>query len=188
MHKLLTGIVSSFILTGSSVAITATEMVTIDLPINLSASEPYKLWDIPYPVSKTELDCLAHNVYFEARGEGPDGQFAVADVVMYRVNHPGYPNTICGVVKQANYHIWDITRTSPIKFECSFSWYCNRLSDVPTNKQSLREAIYVATTVLNDPNYIPVVEHALFYHADYVQPYWAEFEQPVAYIGKHLFY
>ena len=48
-----------------------------------------------------EIECLALNIYHEARSESLAGQFAVADVVMNRVAHKRYPNTICGVVKHA---------------------------------------------------------------------------------------
>ena len=52
------------------------------------------------PSSASELDCLTQAVYFEARGETPRGQAAVAQVVMNRVNHPAFPKTVCGVVYQ----------------------------------------------------------------------------------------
>ena len=38
-----------------------------------------------------ELDCLTQAVYFEARGETPRGQAAVAQVVLNRVQAPGLP-------------------------------------------------------------------------------------------------
>ena len=52
------------------------------------------------PASKKELQCLAQNVYFEARGESSDGQLAVALVTMHRVKSRRYPSTICNVVWQ----------------------------------------------------------------------------------------
>ncbi|MET0274055.1 MAG: cell wall hydrolase, partial [Phenylobacterium sp.] len=47
-----------------------------------------------------ELDCLTSAVYFEARGESPQGQAAVATVVLNRVKHPAFPKSVCGVVFQ----------------------------------------------------------------------------------------
>ena len=44
--------------------------------------------------------CLALNVYHEAKNQDIDGMYAVADVVMNRVEDHRYPNTVCGVVKQ----------------------------------------------------------------------------------------
>ena len=47
-----------------------------------------------------ELYCLAINIYHEARADHIAGQYAVADVVLNRVQDTRYPNTICEVVKQ----------------------------------------------------------------------------------------
>src|SRR5262249_50934740 len=49
-----------------------------------------------------DLDCLTQAVYFEARGEGPGGMQAVAQVVLNRVRHPAFPKTVCGVVFQGS--------------------------------------------------------------------------------------
>jgi len=46
------------------------------------------------------LDCLAQAVYYEARSEGENGERAVAQVVLNRVRHPAWPNSVCGVVYQ----------------------------------------------------------------------------------------
>ena len=47
------------------------------------------------------LDLLARLVYGEARGEPYLGQVAVAAVVLNRVKHASFPNTISGVIYQA---------------------------------------------------------------------------------------
>ena len=47
-----------------------------------------------------EATCLATAVYFEARGESPEGQLAVARVVMNRAASGKYPPTWCSTVKQ----------------------------------------------------------------------------------------
>ena len=65
--------------------------------------------------SSRELECLADAVYYEARGETPSGQAAVAQVVMNRVRHPAFPKSICGVVFQGAYN-----RTG-----CQFSFACD---------------------------------------------------------------
>jgi hypothetical protein len=43
--------------------------------------------------ANTEINCLALNIYWEARSEPKKGQIAVAQVTVNRVNHPKYPNT-----------------------------------------------------------------------------------------------
>lgn len=47
------------------------------------------------------LDLLARVISAEARGEPYSGQVAVGAVILNRVNHPSFPNTIAGVVYQA---------------------------------------------------------------------------------------
>lgn len=58
-----------------------------------------------------DLECLAKNIYFEARGESLDGQLAVGHVTLNRVEDSRWPNTICGVVYQPSQFSW--TRNSP---------------------------------------------------------------------------
>lgn len=47
-----------------------------------------------------ELQLLARCVNGEARGEPYEGQVAVAAVILNRVKHPSFPNTIAGVIYQ----------------------------------------------------------------------------------------
>src|SRR5690606_37277361 len=46
--------------------------------------------------------CLTMAIYYEAATESAAGQRAVAQVVLNRVTHPAYPNTVCGVVFQGS--------------------------------------------------------------------------------------
>jgi spore germination cell wall hydrolase CwlJ-like protein len=46
----------------------------------------------------TDLECLAENIYFEARGEPLAGQYAVAEVTLNRTRADHFPHTVCGVV------------------------------------------------------------------------------------------
>lgn len=126
----------------------------------------------------TALICLAMNVYYEARGEGMMGKYAVAQVVMNRVEHDRFPDTVCAVVKQ---------RRSPALHQCQFSWYCDGKPERPTNTRAWEEAQLIAQDVL-DGTVDDITDGALFYHADYVSPYWAEeFNHTVTY-GTHKFY
>lgn len=47
-----------------------------------------------------DIALLARLVFAEARGEPFDGQIAVAAVVLNRLNHPGFPDTVPGVIYQ----------------------------------------------------------------------------------------
>ena len=59
----------------------------------------------------TAATCLAMALYYEARGEGPDGMLAVAEVVINRVQHPDFPGTVCDVIKEDR---------GPESYDCQF--------------------------------------------------------------------
>ena len=73
-----------------------------------------------------EVECLALNIYHEARNQPTAGKLAVAQVTLNRVKHDRFPNTICGVVYQGYY-----LNNNPIKHKCQFSWWCDGKSDKP---------------------------------------------------------
>lgn len=50
--------------------------------------------------SSSNLNLLSRLVYGEARGEPYSGQVAVAAVVLNRVSHSSFPNTVAGVIYQ----------------------------------------------------------------------------------------
>ena len=60
----------------------------------------------PPTVDPKQHNCLALNIYHEARGERVEGQIAVAHVTMNRVNHEKWPSTICEVVYQPKQFSW----------------------------------------------------------------------------------
>ena len=125
------------------------------------------------------LMCLALNVYFEARNDTMVGQYAVAQVVMNRVQSSKFPNDVCSVVKQSRN---DGT--------CQFSWYCDGKSDRPREPYAWAYAQMVAADVLQGQGFdtIDMTQGATHYHANYVRPYWADkLEYTVTY-GSHLFY
>lgn len=61
------------------------------------------------------LDLLARLVYAEARGEPYLGQVAVAAVVLNRVEHASFPNTISGVIYQSG--AFDVVADGQINME-----------------------------------------------------------------------
>lgn len=127
-----------------------------------------------------DLRCLAENIYFEARGEPLSGQRAVAEVTLNRVRSRFYPDTICEVVHEAR---WDPIRRRRV---AAFSWTELRVKHEP-HGPAWEEAMAAATAVY-DEVHTPIVPGALFYHATYVNPYWAKTKKPVAKIGQHIFY
>ncbi len=52
--------------------------------------------------TSSDRDCLARVMYFESIRSSDEGMLAVGTVVMNRVQSKKYPNTVCGVVGQAN--------------------------------------------------------------------------------------
>lgn len=55
---------------------------------------------LPAKYSERDLQLLANAVYGEARGEPYEGQVAVAAVILNRVEHPDFPDTISEVIFQ----------------------------------------------------------------------------------------
>lgn len=126
------------------------------------------------------LTCLARNVYFEARGEPAAGQYAVAEVTMNRKASGRYSRTVCGVVYEKN---WDPVHG---RYVGAFSWTEFRDLPEPSGEEwdrawKVAEAVYYGRRP-------PALQGALFYHATHITPDWAKKRQPVARIGRHVFY
>lgn len=66
-----------------------------------------------------DVECLAKNIYFEARGESLRGQIAVALVTINRVESTKYSDTICGVVYQKGQFSWT---QGPTRLTSDKSW------------------------------------------------------------------
>ena len=128
--------------------------------------------------SLSELQCMALNLYFEARGESRAGQQAVAHVVLNRANHAGFPKSVCDVVKQGGENK---------RYHCQFTWWCDGLSDKPRNKRSWRQSVILSAQVLLHKTKDPT-NGALWYHADYAKPYWQRSMEKGPKIGRHIFY
>lgn len=123
------------------------------------------------------LQCMTLALYYEAANEPTDGQRAVAQVILNRVAHPSYPNSVCGVVFQG----------SERKTGCQFSFTCDgSLSRKPAQAKWDR-ARGVAAAALAGYVYQPI-GLATHYHATYVLPYWASSLTNVGTIGLHTFY
>ena len=124
-----------------------------------------------------ELTCLATNMYHEAKGEGDIGWLAVGMVTMNRMKSKRYPSTVCEVVYQNNGKVYQ------------FSWAGTKKKltkpkkDLYNKVKQLALLIYVHYEKLYD-----VTDNALFFHADYVDPYWNKSMKKTTKIGRHIFY
>jgi len=129
---------------------------------------------------RQNVECLARNVYHEARGEPLDGQYAVAEVTMNRLYSKRYPDSVCAVVHEKR---WDAIRK---RYVGGFSW-----TEFYSVSEPAGEAWDLAQKVAADIYYKrvpPRLDGALFYHATWIRPSWAEERRRVARIGRHVFY
>ncbi|MCL9981786.1 MAG: cell wall hydrolase [Erythrobacter sp.] len=122
-------------------------------------------------------ECLAQAVWYEAASESEAGQRAVAQVVLNRVAHPAWPNSVCGVVYQG----------SERRTGCQFTFTCDgSLARRPSGTTWAR-AQRIAAEALAGSVYAPV-GHATHYHTLWVNPYWAGSLDHLGTIGAHRFY
>lgn len=121
--------------------------------------------------------CLAEALYFEARGESAKGQFAVAEVILNRVDSPNYPNTVCGVINQGTGR----------KYACQFTYTCDGLPERISEQGAWEQVGKVAKLSL-DADMRPLTDGATHYHTTAVRPSWASKYIKTAQIGVHRFY
>lgn len=122
-------------------------------------------------------ECLTMAIYYEAASESTPGQQAVAQVVMNRMRHPSYPNTVCGVVFQG----------SQRSTGCQFSFTCDGSLARKPQAAAWNRARRVASAALGGFVFAPV-GLATHYHTTAIYPYWAPSLTVVGTIGAHRFY
>lgn len=145
----------------------------------------------PHPEPKAQRDtrpdgkevaCMANAVYFEARGESFAGQFAVADVILNRVDSDAYPDTVCDVVHQNDDRL----------NACQFSFACDGKPEAVTEPEAFDRAERVArasfdcTSACRDT--LGGTALSTHYHADWVRPGWSTRLVRLGRIGSHIFY
>jgi spore germination cell wall hydrolase CwlJ-like protein len=131
----------------------------------------------PEATGGAEWECLAEALYFEARGESIRGQFAVAEVILNRVESGRFPDTVCGVVNQGTGR----------KYACQFTYTCDGMPEAVHEKRAWERVGKVARAAL-DGLKADLTEGATHYHTTAVNPDWANVYERTARIGDHLFY
>ncbi len=121
--------------------------------------------------------CLSEALYFEARGENARGLFAVAEVILNRVDSRAFPNSVCGVINQGTGQ----------RFRCQFTYTCDGLAERITDQAAWRRVGKVARAML-DGAPRSLTKGATYYHATWVSPDWARKFERTAAIGVHYFY
>lgn len=135
------------------------------------------LAQLPKPQGGAEWRCLAEALYFEARGESIKGQFAVAEVIMNRVNSTRYPDTICGVINQGTGR----------KYACQFTYTCDGHAEIIAEPKAFERVGKIAKVTMKAEKR-PLTKGATHYHTKAVSPNWARVYPRTATIGFHHFY
>lgn len=120
------------------------------------------------PITKLtqEEKCLAMSIYYEARGEPLAGQYAVADVVLNRVDDDRFPNNICEVIKQKNQFHWK--------------------KIVPRSNSNWFAAKKIALDILKNDTHRGITEGAIFFQRSPRVPSYAD--EKTTKIGNHNFF
>lgn len=124
-----------------------------------------------------DLECLTQAAYYEARGEGREGMKAVTQVVLNRVRHRAFPNSVCGVVFQG----------AGRRTGCQFSFTCNGSMRGRVNTAAWNRARDIASAALSGSVYAGV-GNATHFHTTGVSPRWRNSLVRVSQVGDHLFY
>lgn len=121
--------------------------------------------------------CLAEALYFEARGETVEGIFAVAEVILNRVDDERYPDTVCGVIYQGTGKL----------YQCQFTYSCDGRKEIISEPDAFRKVGKVASLMLEGAPRA-LTEGATHYHTKSVRPRWSRVFERTATIGYHHFY
>ena len=122
------------------------------------------------------ITCLSRTIYWETKGEDAASMEAVANVVMNRLGHKGFPNTICEVVMQGRE-----------QGACQFSWWCDGRSDDAEDEKSYAIAKEIARKALNR-QLKDRTGGAMYFHSGKATTSWsAEYIKTVE-VGEHVFY
>lgn len=121
-----------------------------------------------------QIQCLADNIYYEARNQPKLGKIAVSNVVINRVEDPRFPKDPCSVIKQKR------GKT------CQFSWVCSK-NGKAKDRVSYQVAYEIAKQMYTNLETVKDVTYgSKFYHAKYVNPRW-KYKRVIT-IGDHVFY
>lgn len=146
-------------------------------PVAVASKLSVKTLDaLPLASGGPQWACLAEAIYFEARGEPLQGQAAVAEVILNRVDDRRYPDTLCGVTRQG--------QESRV---CQFSFACDGRPERMTERRP-RERAQKLASVMMSGGARAITKGATHFHATYVRPGWSQRMTRTASIGRHVFY
>ena len=132
---------------------------------------------LPKPKLSSEMKCLAEAIYFEARGETIEGQYAVGEVIINRVLSNEFPSSVCGVISEGANRL----------NACQFSYNCDgKLETI--NEKKIYGRILKLSKILLEPSARFLTGGATFYHSKFVSPSWSKKFLKTNEIGNHVFY
>lgn len=129
---------------------------------NLSVKEQYR-----------QLDCLSHNIYYEASNQSLAGKIAVGQVTINRVNSPKFGNDICKTVFAKNQFSWTSDKPKAL---------------IRINKEVYNDSREVAKKVLFEGERVNCVGNSTYYHTKAVNPPWSKSFTKTCVIEDHIFY
>ncbi|WP_417578713.1 cell wall hydrolase [Pelagibacterium sp.] len=184
IFKLVTGVVIGLVSLSSAWAEEA--VLTADV-LSDYISQGYVSTAERKQFAASEIHCLAQAIYHESRGEPDRGQWAVASVILNRVDSRTYPDSVCGVVFQ-NAHMPN---------RCQFSFACDGRPDDGGNGNVIDRESWVQSNImaliayrksLDGKRHEDGLTTAMHFHTTTVSPSWASAYTQVAAIGNHIFY
>ena len=128
-----------------------------------------------------EVLCLTVAIYYEARGEPIEGQAAVAQVILNRVQHPDFPDDACAVMFEPD----QFSFVDEIGTENLLPVMIERAYTAAIARTPIEKAAKAALEVVEGYHTHITSTH---YHADYVEPYWADVYTLDFRVGNHIFY
>lgn len=146
---------------------------------SLHAKRLDEAWLASLPAAEGDATwrCLTEALYFEARGEDAKGQFAVAEVILNRVDSGRFPDNVCAVINQGTGRQW----------ECQFTYTCDGRPETVRDRRTWALMGKIARLALNGAPR-DLTHGALFYHTRAVSPSWSRAFFRTTTIGAHHFY
>jgi spore germination cell wall hydrolase CwlJ-like protein len=121
-------------------------------------------------IDNSEVECLARNIYFEARNQPIKGQEAVAHVTLNRLKSGKHGDSICKVVYQPYAFSWTLKSRA-------------KMNEIKAEALAREIAFNTLLGNVKDPT-----GGATHYHATYVTPYWSKKLEKKVKISSHIFY
>lgn len=167
MKNTLSDIINSIIIVGISTLAMGS--------VEIESQQPSRNWKIQ--MKPDEIECLAKNIYWEARNQSELGQVMVGWVTLNRVAHERYPNTICEVVYEPYQFSWTIHHKNRTPGDNEIELKAWRKAN------RFAQLIAEIWEIWPDPT-----KGAIMFHATHVSPYWKDSYIKTIKEKDHIFY